>query len=147
MAAADGDAIRADELRFMDKPRNVYFEVRRLGALGEEPPVPDVELGPVPAAGVKIALLTRCGDAALEECRDAHRRAFAPLALGAAGWEHWSTHAVGDVTPPVDAVTFACFEADRFDELRVRAFQPDRFDCQRLIVTECRSDCASGAAL
>ena len=105
LSGPQGEAIAADENRFMDKPKNVFFGVDpRAGEGPEDPPVAE-----------KWALLLEprpggAGEGRLDSLEGFLRDAFSE----AEGWRLWSTHPIG-AQPPVDAVAFVWLEPGAVD--------------------------------
>ena len=120
MAAEAGAALRADELTFMDKSRNVFFRAhaRATSNLADPPSDPET---------LRVALLCRrpanwgSGDypAAVEA-------SLRPLHDAALAWEHWAAEPTAttqgrSVETPYDALTLFDFPRQQFDADALRA--------------------------
>lgn len=132
MASERGAAVRADELTFMDKPRNHFFEVRAPTELPSK--------GPVLEGAVKVAFLakapsgTRRGD-----FLTSYQRSLAELLAKATAWAHWECHPIGDREPGADAASFVWFAPDSFDPDAIRSFASLASPHWALRVEECVS--------
>ena len=109
LASPEGAEIAQDELRFMDKERNVFFGVERRDARGVEGP----------AKSHKVALL------ALRQSREGFEHRISVFqdflrerSSNAQGWTLWQTRALG-TEPPVEAVAFAWFAPGATDLTRI----------------------------
>jgi len=105
LSGPQGEAIAADELRFMDKPKNVFFGVDECAGEGLED-LPETE---------KWALLMeRRPGGALEGRMDSFAGFLQEGFAGAQGWRLWGTRKIG-VEPPIEAVAFAWFKPGAID--------------------------------
>ena len=109
LASAEGEGVSQDELRFMDKEKNVFFGVEKWAGWGAEKS----------AEAQKVALLTMRRpreDYAnrMSMFQDFMNRRFAK----AQGWTLWETYSMGS-EPPVEAVAFAWFEPGAIDLARI----------------------------
>jgi len=118
MDSERGAVVRADELTFMDKPRNHFFEVRASRTLPSK--------GPVLEGGVKLAFLAKARpDAKRGEFLASYQRSLAgPLAKAAAS-AHWEAYAIGDREPAADAASFAWFAPDSLDANEIRSWSQE----------------------
>jgi uncharacterized protein (TIGR02118 family) len=118
MGSERGAAVRADELTFMDKPNNHFFEVRPAAGLDSK--------GTALPGGVKVVLMARApAGVARAEFLASHGPGLQGLLEDAASWSHWETHPALGVTPVCDAVTLVWFPLQRFDRDTVRAWSPE----------------------
>ena len=141
MAAEAGAALRADELTFMDKSRNVFFRAhaRATSEPADPPSDPDT---------LRVALLCRrpakwgSGDypAAVED-------ALRPLLDTALAWEHWvaeptaTTKGRSRETPydTLSLVTWAkkAFDADALRDCPIEAEQTQRLRVETRVSKRC----------
>ena len=133
MAAEAGAALRADELTFMDKSRNVFFRAhaRATSAAADQPSDPEM---------LRVALLCRrpaswgSGDyAAVVE--DALR----PLLDTALAWEHWVTEPTATTKgrsqeTPYDTLSLVTWAKKAFDANALRDCPIEAEQTQRLRV-------------
>lgn len=135
---AEAEAVRADELRFLDKPRNSFFRIERIGA----PDGDDAAPGP----GPRVALLSRgrqgLGRAAATA---AHEAAARGLAETATALRTYRIDAPED-GPPYAAITFAQFAGPEAAARALEAWPSDDPDTLRVnVVAEAsRTDPAWG---
>ena len=135
LASERGLPLRRDELTFMDKSRNLFFQLEPRGAglpAASKPP-PDA---------IKLAILVRRPGGANRDSFLAEHDSVALPALveGAVHAQHWGTHGTGGPgaadEPPYDAITFLWIARERFDPQRLRDWQPDGARVLRLRVSE-----------
>lgn len=130
-----GAELRADELTFMDKPRNHFFSVRtsrELPCKGE----------PLDGA-VKIVLLATREDPDRPAFHRAYAESLTPVLANATSWWHWESRAFGDTPPHADVATLAWFAPGALDEAAVRSWAPPSPRTYRLRVDEratCRAE-------
>lgn len=118
MDSPRGAAVRADELTFMDKPRNHFFEVRVSKASPSR--------GQALEGGVKVAFLAKAhAGAERGEFLAEYQRSLGPLLARATAWVHWESHPIGDLPPRADAATFVWFAQERFDADPLRGWSPE----------------------
>jgi uncharacterized protein (TIGR02118 family) len=138
LASEPGAAIRRDELRFMDKPRNRFVGITPRGELR----CPE-GLGEL----LKLALLVRLPtEASRPESLDAYFASMAPLLDAASGWMHWETYRLRDA-PVCDAASFVWYAGDRLDLGELRAWRPNAERVWRLRVLERSSRLESSESL
>jgi len=118
MKSERGAAVRADELTFMDKPNNHFFEVRPAQGLESR----GLALG----GGTKLVLLAKApAGVARPDFLASHGRSLEGLLEKATSWSHWETHPAFGVTPVCDAVSLLWFAPEVFDPAAVRAWSPE----------------------
>ena len=118
LASAEGEAILADELTFMDKPNNHFFEVRPAGGLESK--------GTAVPGGVKAVLMARApAGIARPDFLASHGRSLEGILEKAASWSHWETHPALGVPPVCDVVTLVWFPPEAFDPGALRAWSPE----------------------
>lgn len=130
-----GAELRADELTFMDKPKNHFFSVQASRAL-------PCEGQPVDGA-VKVALLGTRDGGDRSAFREAYGESLAPVLANATSWWHWESRAFGENPPHSDLATLAWFAPEAFDPGVVRAWNPPSSRSYRLRVDEratCRAE-------
>ena len=141
MAAEAGAALRADELTFMDKSRNLFFLAQPHAASGNVDGLPGPET-------LRVALLCRrpasweSGDyaAAVED-------ALRPLLDTALAWDHWAaeptatTKGRSQETPydTLSLVTWAknAFDADALRDCPIEAEQTQRLRVETRVSKRC----------
>ena len=107
LASDAGDPIRADEERFMDRPKNTFFGLRAL----EEPGRPGLD----PKARERIAILaSRPSEMEAERFHAEYLERFAASVPQRVAARHWSTDSLG-ATPIADVVSFAAADAGDLD--------------------------------
>jgi uncharacterized protein (TIGR02118 family) len=120
-----GEAIRRDELSFMDTQKNVFFAVHRRARRVAET-----------HDAVKVALLVEA-PAISDAFFDAHLRdSVRPLADSALGFDHFEARGGIGATPPFHATTFLWLARDHYDPEALRAWAPTARRVVRLVVEE-----------
>ncbi|MCH2187914.1 EthD domain-containing protein [Myxococcota bacterium] len=105
LASPEGAEIAQDELRFMDKERNVFFGVEERDAWGSEDS----------ANSHKVALLAlRQSREGFEHRISAFQDFLRERFSNTQGWTLWQTRALG-AEPPVEAVAFVWFAPGSID--------------------------------
>jgi uncharacterized protein (TIGR02118 family) len=118
MGSERGAPVRADELTFMDKPNNHFFEVRPAGGLESK--------GTAVPGGVKAVLMARApAGIARPDFLASHGRSLEGILEKAASWSHWETHPALGVPPVCDVVTLVWFPPEAFDPGALRAWSPE----------------------
>ena len=129
LASSRGDALRKDELQFMDKARNHFFGVRAAD---------DLPCAGEPSAGtVKLALLAQNADAERGAFARAYLGSLEPILEHATCCWHWQTTRVGEVEPRMDVATLAWVPEAAFDAARVARWAPPARRFVGLRVEEC----------
>ena len=117
MASERGASVRADELTFMDKANNHFFEVRPAEGLPAK--------GKAKPGAVKVVLMAKAPQGmARRDFLAAHAASLAALLDGALACSHWESHPVLGVTPVCDVVTQLWSEPGASDPGAVRAWSP-----------------------
>ena len=123
--SAAGEAIRRDELTFMDRQKNVFFAVHRCAHRVAES-----------RDALKVALLVEA-PAMSDAFFEAHLRdSVRPLADPALGFDHFEARVGIGATPPFHAATFLWLARDHYDPDALRAWAPTARRVVRLVVEE-----------
>lgn len=141
MAAEAGAALRADELTFMDKSRNLFFRAHPLSASG------NVDGLALPET-LRVALLCRRpADWGSGDYSTAVEATLRPLFGTALAWEHWAaeptatTKGRGRKTPydTLSLVTWAknAFDADALRDCPIEADQTQRLRVETRVSKRC----------
>ena len=109
LAGKEGEGVAQDELRFMDKEKNVFFGVEKWAVWREEE---STEMQKV--ALVSVHPTRESHEKRMSNFQDLLERGFAK----ARAWTLWETHPMGS-EPPVDAVAFAWFAPGTIDLARI----------------------------
>lgn len=138
---AEAEAVRADELRFLDKPRNTFFRIERVGAAAD-----GAADAPQPGLGPRTALISRArAPADTGATVAAHVDAARGLAAFATAVRTFRIDAPGD-DPAHAAITFAQFASPEDTGRALDAWPSDGLDTLRLnlVAQASRTDPAWG---
>lgn len=113
LASKEGEGVAQDELRFMDKEKNVFFGVKRWAAWGAKKSAETQKVALLAARRPREGYENR-----MSNFQDFLNRRFAK----AQGWTLWETHSMGS-EPPVEAVAFAWFAPGTIDLAQIEGLE------------------------